>query len=473
MLKALGADAAARRMILLLPAAAVIVASGLLAVAIAALTSPLVRLGLTSDVDPDLNFFVTPWVLAGGLAAIIAMLAAAVASSIWRVGRATQGANAPRRVPAAPALGAALRPLVGGGERRAAAAARAAVVGAVVGVGGIVAVVTVASSLAGVGDDPRVHGWSFDAAVSSQDPDLRAVKESIAFIEHDPAVDRVVWASVSAVEAESERFEVFGLDGAGSLHPTLLTGRAPEAKDEIALGAKLFRDVGARLGQRLRVTTASGARTLRVVGTAVYPGLGSNGDPDTTASMTLEGFGDLGAESYQTIALLDLAEDANSAPLAARVTEAGREYIEPFAAPKIENLDSVGALPSLLIAFLTLLVVAAVGHSLIVSVGARRREFAILRSLGFLTSQTRAAVFWQATVTVLGGLIGGVFIGAIVGRQAWRIVADNVGILNRPTIPIGVVLGLVGATFVLANLLAILPARRAVRLRTAAILRTE
>lgn len=56
---------------------------------------------------------------------------AAVASSIWRVGRATQGANAPRRVPAAPALGAGLRPLVGGGERRAAAAARAAVVGAV------------------------------------------------------------------------------------------------------------------------------------------------------------------------------------------------------------------------------------------------------------------------------------------------------------------------------------------------------
>ena len=472
-LKALGADHATRRLILLVPVAAVAIAAGATAVATAALASPLLRLGLTRDVDPEAGLYIVPWLLAGGFVAIVAALIAAVATSLRTVAPTGEPLDQPRRVPGRPAVTVGLRPLAGGSRGRASRAARGAVVGVLVGSAGVAATAIVAASLERIGRDPHVHGWSTAAAISSENPDIEAVKSDLAFVEEDAAVDRVVWASVSTVESRSVTFEVIGLDGAGALHPTLLEGRAPAAKDEIALGSEVLHRLDAHVGQHIQVALPAGPRALHVVGRAVYPALGANGDPDTVGSMTFEGFRDLGVESYQTLALVDVADEGDIGALAARVQEHEAEMFEPFPAPKIDNLDTLGALPLILIAFLSLLVVAAVGHSLVVSVRARRREFAVLRTLGLVPSQARAAVFWQATATVFVGAAIGIVLGTIAGRQAWRLVAENVGILNRPDVPLPVLLAVLLTALVAANVLAALPARAAARLRPAAVLRTE
>jgi ABC-type lipoprotein release transport system permease subunit len=116
---------------------------------------------------------------------------------------------------------------------------------------------------------------------------------------------------------------------------------------------------------------------------------------------------------------------------------------------------------------------AALGLTLLASVRRRRRDLALLKSLGFTRSQLAATVAWQSTVAVILGVVAGVPLGIAVGRYLWDLFAREINAVPAPTVPVtSVVLIAVGA-LVLANLVAAAPARVAARAPTALLLRAE
>jgi ABC-type lipoprotein release transport system permease subunit len=126
-----------------------------------------------------------------------------------------------------------------------------------------------------------------------------------------------------------------------------------------------------------------------------------------------------------------------------------------------------------LAALLALLALLAVGHSLVTSVRRRRRELAVLKTLGFDRRQVRSTVAWQASTLACIGLVLGIPAGLFVGAAVWRPVADGLGVTSSPPFPALAVMLVVPAAFAATNLLAFLPARAAARIRPAVALRAE
>jgi len=129
--------------------------------------------------------------------------------------------------------------------------------------------------------------------------------------------------------------------------------------------------------------------------------------------------------------------------------------------------------PLALVGLVALLGVATIAHALATSVRRRRRDLAILKTLGFVKGQIRAAVVTQATTLALLAVSIGIPLGLIVGRSAWLAFADRQGVVPEAVIGSWPVLALIPATILLANLVAALPGRAAARLAPATVLRTE
>jgi ABC-type antimicrobial peptide transport system permease subunit len=140
--------------------------------------------------------------------------------------------------------------------------------------------------------------------------------------------------------------------------------------------------------------------------------------------------------------------------------------------PEVRDLSGVSGLPLILAFVLMVLASGIIAHTLLTSVRRRRRELAVLKTLGFVTRQVRATVAWQATALVGVGLIVGVPLGLLAGRWAWILFAGQVAIVPAPvTSPLTLLA--VPAVLLLANAIAAIPARAAGRTQPAVILRTE
>jgi ABC-type lipoprotein release transport system permease subunit len=122
---------------------------------------------------------------------------------------------------------------------------------------------------------------------------------------------------------------------------------------------------------------------------------------------------------------------------------------------------------------LTLMAGAALAHTLGAVVRRRRRDLAILKTLGFVRRQVWSTVAWQATTMAAVGLTLGVPLGISAGRWAWRLFADGLGIVPEPVLPLPAVALLVPIAFLAANLVAAVPGRAAARTQPALVLRAE
>jgi predicted lysophospholipase L1 biosynthesis ABC-type transport system permease subunit len=117
--------------------------------------------------------------------------------------------------------------------------------------------------------------------------------------------------------------------------------------------------------------------------------------------------------------------------------------------------------------------VAALGFTLNASIRRRRRDFALLKTIGFTRSQLAAAVAWQATVTAAIGLVIGIPLGIAAGRWLWVLFAHQLSAVPEPAVPVLSIALVALATLVLANVIAALPGRRAARTPAATVLRAE
>jgi ABC-type antimicrobial peptide transport system permease subunit len=140
---------------------------------------------------------------------------------------------------------------------------------------------------------------------------------------------------------------------------------------------------------------------------------------------------------------------------------------------QIVNYRSIGSTPVILAGGLAAGAVVALALTLATSVRRRRRDLALLKALGFTQPQLAAAVAWQATIAAITGVVVGIPVGIVAGRELWTLFAHNLDAVPDPTVPaVAVTVVAVGA-LVFANLVATLPGRSAARTPTALVLRAE
>ena len=136
-------------------------------------------------------------------------------------------------------------------------------------------------------------------------------------------------------------------------------------------------------------------------------------------------------------------------------------------------MRQIRGLPVALAVFVAVVALVAVGLGLVASVRRRRRELAVLKTLGFTRRQVRATVAWQASTVAAVGLLIGIPLGLLTGAFVWRRVTDELGVSPGLTWPVVGVVALVIAAVLSVNLVAAIPARRAARTRPAVVLRSE
>ena len=137
------------------------------------------------------------------------------------------------------------------------------------------------------------------------------------------------------------------------------------------------------------------------------------------------------------------------------------------------NYEPVDATPLILAGLLAILGLGVLAQFAFQSARFRRRDFAVLSTLGLRRRQLSALMFWQITTVAGLALLIGLPVGAAAGHWAWALFADVLGISPGTAIPIGTGLLLIPAVLLAANAVGVWPTRGSTRVRPAELLRTE
>ena len=468
---------AARAAVIALPAA-------LLSVLLAFLLSPLAPVGRARELEPDPGFDFSASVIVPGAAAVLAAVlvlgvlgtvraiaGAGVAPHSGHATRRGRLASALARAGCPPPLVAGVPMALPGGSRPTAVPVRATLAAAVlaVAVGG--AALTFATSLQHLLDTPRLYGQTWDFEVGGGGPSIDAA--TIRQVSSDPAVSDVGVGAVEPVDIGGQAVGARAMDDVkGSSAPTVLDGRAPRAPGEVLLGTKTLDALDLRIGDRVAVRSGPRAVRLRIVGRGVLPSSKFNKLSEGAAFS----FDDLKRIRPEAAAYALQARIATGADRDAALDRLAMIFDGPSIAVRptdVGDFGGVEALPLLIIAVFAGAAAAALAHALITSVRRRRRDLAILKTLGFTRGQVVTAVAWQATTVAAIGLVVGLPLGLGIGRFAWNVFAEDLGVVPEAITPVGLTALVVPATIVLANLIAAIPAQTAARTQPALVLRAE
>ena len=111
-----------------------------------------------------------------------------------------------------------------------------------------------------------------------------------------------------------------------------------------------------------------------------------------------------------------VSRDAGLAAVASDIKGLPGPYITAAERPaNVISLASIAGLPVALAGLLALMAAATLAHTLASSTRRRRRDLAILKSLGFARRQLRHAIAWQATTIAAIALLIGLPIGVAGG----------------------------------------------------------
>ena len=96
-----------------------------------------------------------------------------------------------------------------------------------------------------------------------------------------------------------------------------------------------------------------------------------------------------------------------------------------------------------------------------------------MRTMGFVRRQVWLSVFWQTTTLVAIALAIGIPLGALIGRFAWNVFAEDLGAIAETHLAWLPFVVIVPAALAVASLVAAVPAWVAGRTRPGVALRTE
>jgi hypothetical protein len=379
---------------------------------------------------------------------------------------------------------------------------RATLTGSVVAVIALVAALVFGASLAGLAAHPEQYGWNWTLLVQAEGGWGNWAPVTIRkLVDGQPGVTGWSEFGFGQLTIQGTEVPVMGLElhpGSRRVEPPTTSGHALTGSDQIELGTVTMRQLGLRIGDRIRI--GSYPRPLTVVGTVTLPSFGvvltdhvslgrgaliEEGTLLRTEGLPAEPFQGAAATaisspSYPSTAAIDLSSAADATALAARITSAnpdgtpgGTYRLGPQLGAPVVNASQMGSLPVTLAAGVAAAAVLALALTILASVRQRRRDLALLKALGLRASQVRAVVAWQISAVLVVASLAGIPIGIVTGRWAWTSFANAIGVVPAPVVPeLSLVLG-VGALITAANLLAAAPAHVAARIPAAVTLRAE
>jgi hypothetical protein len=504
--RALGASPATAMATSLLPIAIALVVGALAAVTLAVLASPLMPIGPVGrvEVSPGIDFDWTVLGLGGGVLVFVLLLVATVVA--WREApyRVASRANARSRSAIArsaaqagmpPASVAGLRLALEPGGGSTAVPVRSVIASVTVAIAALVAAITFASSLHALVSKPDRYGWGWGATVwvgsGYGNTDAHALKATLAANPHVSQYTEI-WFGSNLFDGQN--LPALGIDlqdPQQAFTPTLVAGRSIQSPNEVVLGTATIVSLHKHIGDAISVGVNGQTTPLTIVGTAVLPTIGVVHGEHTSlgvgalvaldqipgASRNLNGVENAGGNAAfisfkpgtdvdtEIAALRDQAEVF--APFQDTI-------VTPFSRPaEIVNATQAGSAPALLAAALVTAAAVSLALALASSVRRRRFDLALLKALGFTRRQVGATVAWQASTTVVIAVLIGIPIGALLGRWAWIAFARELNVVPRPEVPIVALVVLVVGALVVANVVAMVPARTARRVRPAIVLRGE
>lgn len=395
------------------------------------------------------------------------------------------------------------------GQGRTAVASRTVMAGGIISVTLVVVTLTFASGLRTLVNHPALYGWDWGytlLASSNVPPD------ALAALQRDPDVQG--WSGYTGINVTVDGRSVPVLVATNGLTvtPPLVAGHRITRPGEIILGGATLAALHKRIGDTVGVGLGSPStapvylppQKLKIVGVATFPTVSGSSNFADHTSMGIGGlfsFASLPAAFVQatvnpdpvqngpvmvfvryrhgTSSRADLADIHRIVSIATRqiagdsaATGDDIAYLPVQRPAAIVNYQATGDTPLVLALALALAATLALALSMIASVRRRRRDLAVLKTLGFVRSQMIATVATQALVTALVAIAIGVPIGVAAGRQLWFAFARNIYAVPEPTVPGSVAL-VAGAAILIAVAVAVVPGRLAARTPAATVLRAD
>ncbi|MEX2267409.1 MAG: FtsX-like permease family protein [Acidimicrobiia bacterium] len=478
------------------------VAGAVLAVVVAYGASPLTPIGpaRTAEPEPGLAFNAVAFGV-GAIGVLLGVLALAAAPA-WRYATPRAAISRSRPLRAARLLADAGAPVTAttgvrfaleSGRGHTAVPVRTTIVTLGLATMLIVGSVVIVASIDHLTSTPSLFGWNWDIELEAHKADAgadAAVHRRIdRFLTRSPDVR--AWGTVvlSVIRLRTGAVPTFGIDPRPhDVGPSVADGRLPRRDHEVALGARTLHALDASIGSRVSVRANDGSTDrLLVVGRVVLPGVGTYPGSDKSALgegavVTEEALKELGPDFKRRDYVVDLAGPAASRRRVVERTEAimgeltyfdGFEVFSLLRPSDITSYERVRTTPIALAAVLGLLAIGSVVHALVTTVRRRRHDLALLRTLGFTRRQVGAAVVWQATTVACVALLFGLPLGIALGRAGWAALADDLGTVAEPIVPVWVVVAIALGAVIVTSLAAFVPGRMAARTRPAVVLRGE
>jgi len=485
-------------------------AGSLLAVAVAVGLSPLAPIGVVRPVYPDpgvafdwtvfgLGFVVLVLVLTG-VAGLMAYRQAPhrvrrqVDRGARRQFKVISSASGPRLpAPAVEGIRFALDP----GTGRNTVPVRSVIAGTTLAIVVVVATVTFGASLDSLVSHPRLYGWNWDYELTGGGG-IAPVPGQLAATMLDGDRSVAAWSGVyfgGTASVDGELVPVLGQREHAMVSPPVLSGHGLDTSGQIVLGGATLSALHKRVGDT--VETSIGGSTpnrLKIVGTATmpiigvqvggqHPGMGTGAIVSSTLIPVSASNPNDVSPAGPSAVLVRLRSGANPVTslrslrrIAAELTlprNYGVTVLTVQRPSEIINYRSMGTIPAFLGVGLGAAAVAAVGFTLVASVRRRRRDLALLKTLGFTRRQLAATVAWQSSIVVFLGIVVGVPVGIVVGRLLWNLFAHAIDAVPQTTVPAVTIFLITVGALALANVVAALPGRIAANTSTAILLRVE
>jgi hypothetical protein len=314
----------------------------------------------------------------------------------------------------------------------------------------ITATLTFSASLNTLISEPRLYGWNWDYALMSENG---VPPQALVSLDHDADVEGWSGYSDPGLQIDGQVVPALTTTGLPTVAPPVLAGHGLDGSGQVVLGAATLALLHKHIGDKVFISygTPNTAPLYLpptpavVVGTATFPAIAGSStfadhttmgtgallsDDDLPASFlkatkapdpTLDGpalvFVRLRAhvspsaglhnmEGIVAVANRAFASDPNAAGDSAGVLSVQRPA-------EIVNYQSTGNTPVVLASGLATGPVVALALALTATVRARRRDLALLKTLGFTRRQLAVTLAWQATATAVIGIIIGVPVGIV------------------------------------------------------------
>jgi hypothetical protein len=422
-------DRRAARLVILVPS---VIVGSVGAAVVAYVLSPLAPVGVTRRAEPTPGLRWDNAVIVPGAFAVLAVSALVAGITVSGTATRTRQTRSPL------ALGSPTRSL---GERMAFGPGRGAIGGVLIATMGIVAAMTVQTSIDHVLATPALYGADFDAAVTmSTGDDKRAVADELAA---DPDIEAVGVVLTDLESGSQTPISVSGPGGSIGLNPIAIAsskgtvdvlpteGRAPGRADEVTVGQAVLDALDVDIGDRVSATGDGGTSTLTIVGIMLEPAADTT---DRGFAMRPDGLEQLVGPTAPRAVVARFAPGSDHAAIVARHDDV---FLRPTVVPsEIGNVGQLGGLPGWVGVLLATIGVLAMLNAAVQTVRRSRRQLAIHRALGFTAPQILRSHLWQAVIGAGIGVTVGVGGGVLAGRSIIRSLMTSVGAVPEIRLPV-------------------------------------